>query len=98
MKKIITASVIALSLGLTACDVNVEEEGKLPDVEVSGDAGQMPEYEINQTQEGEMPDVDVDFEGGNLPEVDVETPDVDVTMEKETVKVPNVDVEMPEDK
>jgi len=31
-------------------------------------------------------------------DVDIDTPNVDVTMKKETVKVPNVEVEMPEDK
>ncbi len=50
------------------------------DVDVSGDV--------------EMPNVEVT--GGELPDVDVETVDVDVSMEEKTVELPDVDVEMEE--
>jgi hypothetical protein len=82
------------------CDVQQEEEGELPDVDVDADVeeGQLPEYEIEQTQEGEMPDVDVDVDSdpGKLPEYDVEVPDVDVGMEEKEVTVPDIDVETEE--
>lgn len=67
---------LATSAGLmSACDVDVEDEGKLPevnvepgrapDVDVRGpdvnvEGGQLPEYEVKKTQEGKMPSVDVD--------------------------------------
>jgi hypothetical protein len=51
--------------------------------------------DVDQTQEGKMPDVDVTE--GQLPEYDVDTPDVDVEMEKEVIEVPDVDVDMPKD-
>ncbi len=35
----------ALLLGLTACDVQKTQEGKLPDVEVKG--GQVPKYDVD---------------------------------------------------
>jgi hypothetical protein len=66
-----------LGLGMTACEV--EDEGEMPDVDVEGDAGNLPEYDIEQEEEGEMPDVDVDAEGGELPDVD--TGDVDVEVD-----------------
>ncbi len=39
---------------------------RLPDVDVSGEAGQMPEYEVIKAQEGKLPKVDVDVRGGVL--------------------------------
>ena len=47
--------------------------------------------DVEQTEEGDLPEVNV--EGGNMPEYDVDTPDVDVQMEEETVEVPTLDVE-----
>ncbi|WP_137680138.1 hypothetical protein [Aurantiacibacter suaedae] len=47
--------------------------------------------DVEQTEEGDMPDVEV--EGGNLPEYDVDTPDVNVTSEEETIEVPQIEVE-----
>lgn len=102
MKKLmwLTAFIMAFFL-FVGCDVQQEEEGELPDVDVDADVeeGQLPEYEIEQTQEGEMPDVDVDVDAdpGQLPEYDVETPDVDVDMEEREVTVPDVDVDMEEE-
>ena len=67
--------------------------------------------DVDQTESGEMPDVDiaVDADGGELPEYDVDTGEVDVGTETETVlvpevvmveeevEVPTVDVEEPEE-
>ena len=67
--------------------------------------------DVDQTESGEMPDVDiaVDADGGELPEYDVDTGEVNVGTETETVlvpevvmveeevEVPTVDVEEPEE-
>lgn len=52
--------------------------------------------EVEQTEEGNLPDVEV--EGGNLPKYDVEAADVDVKTKKMEVEVPDVDVTMPDEK
>lgn len=75
---------------IAGCDVEQTKEARLPDVDVEGDAGNMPEYEVVQTEEGELPSVDVDAEGGQMPEFDVELADVDVGTTTETVEVPKV--------
>lgn len=46
-----------------------------------------------QTQEGELPDVDV--QGGQMPQYDVETADVNVTTDTQTVVTPDVEVTPP---
>ena len=46
---------------------------------------------VEQEQEGELPEVSV--EGGQLPEYDVDTADVDVSMETVTATVPEVTTE-----
>lgn len=81
----------ALVLVSTGCDVEQTEEGRLPDVdvEVSGDAGALPAYDVD------APEVDVQME-----EKQIEVPDVDVDVDTEdaTIEVPDVDVTLPEDK
>jgi hypothetical protein len=91
IKALVPMSATVLLLAVAGCEVEKTSEGDLPDVDVSGDAGALPEYEVEQTQEGRMPDVDVDVEGGQLPEYDVDGPDVDI--EEETVTVPTIDVD-----
>jgi hypothetical protein len=87
----------AALLLLAGCDVDVEEKGEMPEIDIQADSGQMPEYEVEQTREGEMPSVDVDAEPGKLPEVEVRGPDVDVGVEPVTVPVPDIDVDLPEE-
>lgn len=87
--KLIGGAVMLFALGsLTACDVEQTEEGKLPDVDVSVEGGNMPEYDV------ETADVSV-----GMKEKEVEVPDVDVDVDTETktVKVPTMDVNMPDD-
>lgn len=60
----------ALALSLAACDVDQTEEAELPDVDVSADEGNLPEYDV------EPADVDVDT---GTTEVEVPTMDVDVS-------------------
>lgn len=71
-------------IGLVGCDVDVKDEGKLPDVDVKG--GEMPDVDV------ETPDVDVHAE-----EKEVTVPDVDVETEKTEVTVPDVDVTLPDE-
>lgn len=48
MRKPIILTTLALAtLGLAACDVQQTEEGEMPDVDVSVDAGDLPEYEVD---------------------------------------------------
>ena len=71
-KWIAPAAVVVAALGMAACDVDQTEEGSLPDVDVSAEGGNMPEYDV------ETADVDV-----GTKEKTVEVPDVDVTMPDE---------------
>jgi len=80
-----------------ACEMDVEEKGEMPSVDVDAKSGQLPEYEVVKKQEGEMPQVDVDAESGKLPEVEVRGPDVEVETETVEVPVPDVDVDMPKE-
>ncbi|NND96115.1 MAG: hypothetical protein HKN47_02160 [Pirellulaceae bacterium] len=79
-----------LFLGTVGCDVDQVEEGRLPnvDVDVSGDPGNLPEYDV------EGPDVDVQMEDKkiNVPDVDV-----DVDTEEANIKVPDVDIDIPDE-
>lgn len=56
--------------------------------------------DVDQTEEGRLPDVDVVVEDeGNLPEFEVETGEIEVGTETETieVEVPTVDIEEPDE-
>ena len=71
MKKFIAAfAVTGAALSLAACDVDQTEEGEMPDVDVSVEEGNMPEFDVD------APEVDVDT---GTTEVEVPTVDVDVT-------------------
>ncbi len=84
-------------LAFGACKVTQTEKGELPDVDVAAEAGELPEYEIVKTNDGELPNIDVDVDGGKLPAYDVDLPDVDVGVRKETVLVPKVRVVLEEE-
>ena len=75
-----------MMLALWGCDVEKEQEGEMPDVDVETEGGQLPEYDVK------TPDVDVGTETKEVP-----VPDVDVTTEEEEITVPTVDVEMPDE-
>lgn len=77
---------IACAATLAACDVEQTDEGEMPDVDVTYEAGEMPEYDVDTA------DVSVGTE-----ETTVEVPDVDVSMQEEQVTVPDIDVDMPGD-
>lgn len=86
MKNFFPVLTVVSALAIAACEVDVEDDGELPnvDVDVSADSGKLPEVEVRGP--------DVKF---GKKDVEVEVPDVDVTTEKKTVTVPTVDVELP---
>ena len=107
--KTIAVLASALSLALAGCSVDQTQEAKAPEVDVKGDAGKLPNYDIVKKEEGRAPSLDVDTTGGQLPKFDVDmakvsvqpttasitVPDVDVKTEKKQITVPDVDVQMP---
>lgn len=87
MKKLLLLGISLAMLG--ACNIKKEEKGELPelDVDVTADAGELPEYEVNWA------DVNVGTRTKTL-----EIPKVVIVMEEETVEVPYIDVDMPDGK
>lgn len=85
MKK--TLVVFAIVIMAYGCDIKKEKAGEMPDidVDVSADAGALPEYEVNWA----------DVEVGTTTKT-VNVPKVVVVMEEEEVEVPFIDVDMPE--
>lgn len=98
LKRTVLLGAITLACGslLAGCTVEQTEEGDMPNVEVSGEEGALPAYDVDvtQTEEGELPDVDVAVEGGNLPEYDVDAAEVEVGSREVGVTVPEVDVDV----
>lgn len=86
MRKIFLLPLIGLLI--VSCEVNKKKEGELPDldVDVTADAGELPEYDINWA------DVDV----GTTTKT-VEVPKLVVVMEEEEVEIPYLDIDMPND-
>lgn len=76
------AALAVATIGLAACDVQQTEEGEMPDVDVSAEAGNLPEYDVD------APEVKM-----GTTETEVEVPEVDVTTDTETVDVPVVGIE-----
>ena len=72
-KRLMTVAVLALTMGAMACTAEVEEEGKAPDVDVSG--GEMPRVDVDpanvevttDTQTVVTPEVNVTPTEGNDP-------------------------------
>jgi hypothetical protein len=91
--KVIAVLSLALMLGLTAaCTVEKTEEGRAPEIDVSGDAGKLPDYDVVKREEGRAPDIDVETTAGRMPRYDVDMADVSVDQTTRTVTVPDVDV------
>lgn len=75
------AAIVVIAAGFYFIDIDQTEEGSLPDVDVSVEGGNLPEFEattgsINLTEE----------------EVDVTVPKVEVTTEEKTLTVPGIEV------
>lgn len=71
-------------ISITACQIEKEESGKLPDVDVNVEPGSLPEYDI------QGPDVNV-----GVTERTVTVPKLIVVQEEQTVEVPYIDVDLP---
>ena len=71
LKRLMTVAALTLTLGAVACTAEVEDEGRAPDVDVSG--GEMPKIDVDpanvevstDTQTVVTPDVDVTPAGDN---------------------------------
>ena len=46
LRRVMAVTALALSLGAMACTAEVEEEGRLPDVDVQG--GEAPQIDVDQ--------------------------------------------------
>ena len=77
-----------VAVGMFGCDVDVEDSGKLPDVDVDVEPGRAPDVEVTG------PDVNV---GTETKTVEVPDVDVDVDTEKTEVTLPDVDIDVPEE-
>lgn len=77
----------AFAFCVLGCEVEQTREGRLPDVDVDVDGGEMPEFDV------ETADVEV-----GKKKVDIKVPDVDVDMEEKEITVPDVDITMPDEK
>ncbi|EDP97510.1 hypothetical protein U8527_04135 [Kordia algicida OT-1] len=86
MKKLLLSMTALSLLFATSCDVKQTKETELPDVDVSVEEGQLPEFDV------EWADIDV----GTRTKT-VEVPKVVVVMEEVEVEVPYVDVDMPDE-
>lgn len=83
---LLLTSLVATCVLAAGCDVDVEDEGRLPDVDVEATPGEMPDVDVRG------PDVDAHME-----EKKVTVPDVDVHTEEETISVPDIDVDFPDE-
>jgi hypothetical protein len=79
-------AVIALGFAMYMVDVDQTEEASLPDVDVTVEGGNLPEFDA------EVGSVTVTEETATVP-----VPDVDVTMEEAEVSVPGLEITPPED-
>ena len=80
------AAILVIAFAIFFIAIDQTEEGSLPDVDVSVEGGNLPEFD------GQTGSVSVTEE-----EVDVEVPDVEVTTEEKTITVPGVEVTPPAD-
>lgn len=81
-------AVVALvaAAGFYMVDVEQTQEARMPDVDVSVEAGQMPEYKA------EVGSISITQE-----QTSVTVPDIDVSMEEKTVTVPGLSIKAPGD-
>lgn len=70
---------------MTLTDVDVEDAGELPSVDIEAKAGEWPEVDVD------VADVDV-----RMKETEVKVPDVDVEMKETTIKLPTIDIDQPD--
>lgn len=83
MKNLFAIAFLML-IGLYGCNVEQEESGELPEVDIDTEAGEMPEYDVNWA------DVDVTTRTKT-----VTVPKLVVVQEEKEVEVPVLDVDAP---
>jgi hypothetical protein len=88
MKWLTSFTLCCAAASLLGCDVDVQDEGELPDVDVQVEEGRAPDIDVTG------PDVDVSTEEREVTIPDV---DVDVDSKEETITVPDVDVTIPDE-
>jgi hypothetical protein len=88
MKWLTLFTLCCAAASFLGCDVDVRDEGELPDVDVQVEEGRAPDVEVRG------PDIDVQGEDREITVPDV---DVDVGTQEETITVPDVDVTIPEE-
>ncbi|HEX8242215.1 MAG TPA: hypothetical protein VF541_01920 [Longimicrobium sp.] len=81
------------ALALAGCKVQVNDHGKLPDVDVKKEADGTPEVNV---QPGRMPDVDEQTDSVRVPNIqapDIKTPHIEAPdIKAPDVNLPSVDV------
>lgn len=77
---------VVAAAGFYMIDVDQTQETRLPDVNVSVEEGQMPEF-----------DAEVGSVSMTEEEVEVEVPEIEVTTNEDTVTVPGIEVNPPKD-
>ncbi|KAJ04109.1 hypothetical protein [Sulfitobacter mediterraneus] len=80
------AAAVVIAAGIYMIDIDQTQETRMPDVDVSVNGGQLPEFEA------EVGSVSVEQE-----DVTVDVPDVEVTMEEKRLTVPTLEINPPSD-
>ncbi len=80
------AAAVVIAAGIYMIDIDQTQETRMPDVDVSVNGGQLPEFEA------EVGSVSVEQE-----DVTVDVPDVEVTMEEKRLTVPSLEINPPSD-
>ena len=85
-KALLVLPAAVLAFTTASCQIEREQAGELPDIDVDVDAdpGQLPEYDV------EGPEVTVGTE-----EETITVPEVEITQEEKTITTPDIDVELP---
>lgn len=77
---------VVVYFGFMLIDVEQTEQASLPDVDVSVEGGNLPEFDA------EVGEVSI-----GSTEMEVEVPDVEVTTQTEILNVPTLEIETPEE-
>ncbi len=82
----IVVAAAAIGFGIYMVDINQTEEARLPDVDVSVEGGNLPEF-----------DAEVGTISVGSTEETVTVPDIEITTQEATVTLPTIDVDAPEE-
>ncbi|HEX6750104.1 MAG TPA: hypothetical protein VF092_22610 [Longimicrobium sp.] len=92
MRRTTTLAALLAALAVAGCKVQVEDKGKLPDVDVRNKDGGTPEVDVKP---GRMPDVEVKGDSGiQMP--DIKAPKIEAPkIEAPKIDAPEVDLPSP---